>query len=756
MPGIRIKVGASLDSNALRVFDPLEKRAAQAGKTIQKALNGSGGGDGAVRAAASTGAKLDRELQRAAAKILKEEEKAEKARTRLAEREAKRRGDIVRTSSLMAGRDAAKAAAIEIREAEKAANAQVRAAEKAAAGQARAAEKGAAAQARAAQQAAAAEVRAAEKAAVAAERAASRQSRHGGAIGIGRRAAISTSRAAAVSFGLGGGLIAGGVEMMAHIAEGMGLDLSVASHMANAQETQQRLVDVTNAGYIQGAAGAQGVKQNAGDVRKDVYGAADAGGFAINDVAEGLQKFVGLTGDLETGRTILKETAELARATGSEFGVMAEASAEVSNHLGNIPNKAAGVNRVMEIIAGQGKMGALEIKDFAKQMAKIAANAPKFEGKTTDTIGDLAILAQEAKMGGGAASASQAATAVLAFAGDFGKKTTFKHWQAAGLNPYTDDKHTTLRSPEELILEAVKYSKGDQLKLAQLFPSRAAARAVNSFSNIYAETKGSDSDKLHAVAAEFDRMRLAQLNAQEVQKAYTEAMGTGKTAAQLANNKLDEMAATIQSALVPALAAFAPALERLMPLFDQFAGGFANLINLVTGAAQKDAEDHAAAVDGKLSEDQKLLAGSTSVIHGAGGDITGYKGEVLDIIKAHGAKRGAAVAELGTQIADKEKEAERWDTLEKLDVGGFAAKAAHLAGTSSAGEMAAADRAEAQRMRVAQEKAAGEQSASNELLRNIYTAIQAGNAIEIRKPPPPTPPTGGVAPAESDGPNASY
>ena len=62
MSGIRIRVGAALDSSALNVFDPLEKRAAQAARNIQKSLNEGLDGKGPVRAAKLTGDALDREL----------------------------------------------------------------------------------------------------------------------------------------------------------------------------------------------------------------------------------------------------------------------------------------------------------------------------------------------------------------------------------------------------------------------------------------------------------------------------------------------------------------------------------------------------------------------------------------------------------------------------------------------------------------------------------------------------------------------
>jgi hypothetical protein len=252
-----------------------------------------------------------------------------------------------------------------------------------------------------------------------------------------------------------------------------------------------------------------------------------------------------------------------------------------------VPDRAAAVEAVMRVVAGQGKLGAVEIRDMARQMAKVATQASKFEGGAAANIGELGILAQEAKLRGGAASATQAATSVQAFARDLAKPTTLKHWTAAGLSPFADAGKTTLRSPEELILEAVKYSKGDLTKLASLFPNAMSMRAVQGFSNIYSTTKGTDADKVRAVNEEFERLRAAQLTAEEVQRAYAEAVQTSQSKVQIANNKLDEMAEKIRGALVPALGSLVPAIEALTPAVTSLVDGFASMLGTITQSTDK-------------------------------------------------------------------------------------------------------------------------------------------------------------------------
>lgn len=706
MAGVRIRVGASLDSSALKVFEPLEQRAARASKNIQKSLNTAVDGRSVVAGAKHTADALEHELDAAANRLIRDEEKTQGQRTRLVDRGARDRVKI----ETKAANDAAKAITD--------ANGRMRDSKGRFLG-----------------------------------------GGGGGAIGIGRRAAISVGRGAAIGYGLSGRAIASSVGLAEEIAQGMGIDLSVASHMANAQETQRRVAEVVNAGYIPGAAGAQGQLQNRGEVQADIFKAADAGAFSHNDVAGGLQKFVGLTGDLETGRKSLEAMARLSRATGTNFEDMEMAAGEVSNHLENVPDKAAAIEQVMRIVAGQGKLGAVEIRDMAHQMAKIASQAGKFEGGTAKNIGDLGILAQESKLRGGSASAVQAATAVVSFASDITKGTTLKHWAGAHLSPFTDSSKTTLRSPEELIMEALKYSKGDLTKLGNLFPNKQSMRAVAGFAAVYRDHHGDEKSKLEAVTAEFDHLRAAQLTAEEVQRAYTEAVHTGESAAQLANNKLDEMASSIQAALIPALAGFAPALEAIIPLFTELTGSLAALIKMVTGAASKEAEDKAGALKGKLGADEKLVQDSKGSVFVPGkGMVPTYSGQALDVVQAHGHARTAAIGALEGQIAVKEAQASEYDEAAKGDHLGIQARLAHAVGGQSAAEHATAARAEATRMREELQKATQEAVQSNQLLENIYAAIQSGNAQRIDTPPTPPPPPNraGTTSPDSDGPNSSH
>ena len=125
------------------------------------------------------------------------------------------------------------------------------------------------------------------------------------------------------------------------------------------------------------------------------------------------------------------------------------------------------------------------------------------------------------------------------------------------------------------------------------------------FAQIYSQAAGDDNEKLHAVAAEFDRLRAAQLSATEVNRAFAAAMETGQSKVQLANNKLDELAAELTSALLPALVELSPAIEAMTPAISSAISQFARLLG-IDANADADARKKRAAADAEQAMRDEL------------------------------------------------------------------------------------------------------------------------------------------------------
>lgn len=706
MPSIKIRVGASLDAGALTIYQPLEKAAEKARKNIDRSLNEASKGTKKLeRQAKSDADKLEHELESMANEMLRAEEKALDKRTKLALREAKKRVQAEKA----AAREIAKAAA----EAGRAVSEGMHLAEGRGFGRGFA----------------------------------RFLSQRGGAIGIGRRAAISVSRGGALAYGLGGRALSMAGDFAADYLHGLGLETSIGAHAAKAQDLTYQAQAITSAGYIRGASGAQGIQQDPKVILGELQAVGNATATSFNEVGDALRQFVAKTGDLETGRGIMMDLSKLAKATNTDLVDMAEASAEVSNHLGNIPDKAGAINAVMRVIAGQGKLGALEIKDFAAQMAKVAANAGKFEGGAQRNIGELGLLAQESKLRGGSASATQAATSVAAFARDFAKGTTLKHWTAAGLSPYTDKTKSTLRSPEELVAEALNYSKGDLTKLAQLFPNAMSMRAVQGFSAIYTEAGGTHEDKLRAVHEEFERLRHATLTQAEITRAFGEAMDTGKSRIQLANNRLQEMAGKINEAALPALAALAPAIEALIVPAAGLAKTLAKFLGIDTAAddeakkKRRNTETLGAAraeLEAALQQQPKLVKGE----HGATFQAPTIDKSHVGVVESYRDELAGNIAVAAGKV-EQDKKAYEEAKASEAALGAADETGAGAQVTRDAKAKLDADTANLNEMKVQQNK-------TNQILSDIHTALISGRVVFAAPTPPVRADHSGTADSDSD------
>ena len=388
--------------------------------------------------------------------------------------------------------------------------------------------------------------------------------------------------------------------MTMDVIRGAGVNLDPASMVQSFVSRQALAQDIANSGFQPGAKGAAGKLQNADTISAEAMKVAQATATDPTKALEGLQKFVATTGDLETGRAILGDMAKLSNATGSNLEDVVTAAGDVSAKLGDVPHKAESINAIMRQIAGQGKLGAVEMRDFAKQLASVAAIAPQFSGSVEKNIGEMAILLQEGRQMGGAKNAAQAATGVRAFASTFTKGARVKEFAALGIS--LRNKDGGLRSAEEIILESLSKTKGNANTLyGKLFSSEQSKVAVRGFETIYNHTQGTDAQKLQAVADEFDRLRKATMSQADVEEANARKMNTAQAQAQAFNNQLQQIADETSAHLLPAMREFAPsivaatkgigeALVQLAPAIQKAAQALAQMLGLQIGQTSNGAD----------------------------------------------------------------------------------------------------------------------------------------------------------------------
>ncbi|HEY1692243.1 MAG TPA: hypothetical protein VGG39_08775 [Polyangiaceae bacterium] len=379
-------------------------------------------------------------------------------------------------------------------------------------------------------------------------------------------------------FGMSAASFAGRAALGLARAAGVETDLgSIATKNFNEEELAQK---ISSSGYIPGRTRLV----HSGDILDQTRSVATSTATDRGDLLSGLQGFVAKTGDLDLGRSMLGDMAKLAKATGTEFADMAEAAAEVANHVGDIPDKGKVVYDVMRQVAGQGKLGAVEIRDLATQMAKVAATANQFKGGAAANIATLGVFAQESKLEGGSATSVQAATSVARFASGLAKPSNLKAWRAHGFSngAFTDDTHSELLDPLTIVKMALRASSGQGGKgkasesvMSQLFPNQMAFRAVAGWQTTYNRAGGGD-EGMAAVTKEFQRLHEAQLSEVEVTRAMNAVLELGKSKATIFNEQLGTVAEQLQGVLLPALEALAPEIvslsESLVTAITRFMG----------------------------------------------------------------------------------------------------------------------------------------------------------------------------------------
>lgn len=404
------------------------------------------------------------------------------------------------------------------------------------------------------------------------------------------------------------------------LMRGVGVDTDAGSHFKNAADLESAAVLLSNNAYIKNDP-RNNQRVDPRELQKEAFDVANQTGFSANEIIGAEHAYVGKTGDLATGREVMSDLAKLSRATGTDLEDMANAAAEVSNQLGDTPNKAEKLKAVMAQVAGAGKLGAVEISDLASQMAKVAASAQQIEGDPAQNIALLGAFAQEAKLRGGAATASQAATSVQGMIATLKTPSRVSAFKKAGIDVYNDQGF--IRDPQQILIEALQKKGMDPVAFKDLYKGVAGARAVEGFASIYrrtyASTEGTDAEKTaaatRAVNDEFERLKHAAMENEEMQQSFAAAMDTSQTKAQLINNEWDKLASETKEQLLPALQSLVPIVrEDLVPAFR-------DLVAFVSWFSHTNKENSAAVSSATDRAKNALASGDTKAMVAAERDL---------------------------------------------------------------------------------------------------------------------------------------
>ncbi len=377
------------------------------------------------------------------------------------------------------------------------------------------------------------------------------------------------------------GAARGAIGMAGQIARGAGVELDPAAYIRRSVELEKMAVNLSAASYHPGEAGPAGVRQDPKALISEIRSVADLAGVDTKAAMEGLAEFVSKTGELETGRRMMKDLAVLSQATGTNLDDMVSAAGEIASKFPEGTDKATATMKVLQAMAGQGKMGAVEIRHMATQIAKIGAVSGKFGMTSEQAMVELGIVTQVARAKGGAGKPAEATRAAQALIQSFAKESFLKNLQAGTkINPY-DATGKNLRSPEELITQIVSKTQGDPRALGKIFRDVKSQQGIGGFVQIYNAAfskagggKAGDVAGVAAIKAEFSRLRDSTVQQAEIQESFRRTMETSDAKVQQLNNQLERVAAEAASKLVPALIQLAPHLVKV-------AQGLGDLANFV-------------------------------------------------------------------------------------------------------------------------------------------------------------------------------
>lgn len=118
------------------------------------------------------------------------------------------------------------------------------------------------------------------------------------------------------------------------------------------QGVEKRLEQICRAGHIPGDTGPAGIMAHPSLLGQQVLRVAEASGYEVEEILDGLSGFLGLTGDLYTGRRLLDRLMVLSRETGRGFRETARAAGRVCNQMGRVPDRAAATERMLRAAWG--------------------------------------------------------------------------------------------------------------------------------------------------------------------------------------------------------------------------------------------------------------------------------------------------------------------------------------------------------------------------------------------------------------------
>lgn len=205
-------------------------------------------------------------------------------------------------------------------------------------------------------------------------------------------------------------------------------------------------------------------------------------GIDASKILEGAASYVALTGDMQGAIGAQEQWARVAQATNSEVKDIAGTAAALKQQMNIKPEQ---MEEAFSALAGQGKAGAIELKDLASQLAAIAPQWAQFAGGTgIQGIKELGATLQVVKRGFGG-DAGETITGLQALLTSYVKNA--KGLEKHGIKIFDKDPATGVKHLRNVLaitkdLSESKLAK-DPMKLEKTLGRVEAYRALLQASN---------------------------------------------------------------------------------------------------------------------------------------------------------------------------------------------------------------------------------------------------------------------------------
>lgn len=598
---------------------------------------------------------------RAHAKLTREAAKLERERTRNAEREAKQRAAAEKKANDAAAREAKKAGQAEEKEAKRVAREVERLEEYKMRVRIRSSEMAG----RAAARQAAEEIREAERAAKA-------------------RGAAGRAFGGRISKSVGGLLSGAGMLAGATLGLGGGMMLANAAHAElSAQQTAALLVNTgtsggVSPGTVQDALSRASAESKATGVDKGtLLGAA----LKYSQNAQG--------GDFNGALANMGFFAKLSKASGADINEIAESAGTLQSQNAALGKDPAAMQQFMLNALAQSRAGKMSFADAAKQIGTLGSTRSYFTQDEGQTQLSLVGMGQIARSAGDVGEAGTFVKDLATEVGSANRKYKKKH----GKDLVTVDDHGMMSSPEQMVAEVFRGTKGNIAEIGELFGKRGTALFGElQKSYLTGEKTGGVEGGVASAMAAIKSVSGQTMTSAELDRENAVIDNTPTEKFHMALNRLAE---TVEERLEPKLEQWADKMPELIPKLEAIidaAGQFADwfLDNPIKGVGAivvaSVAKDMAAAGL------KTVLENFTGKIAEAAGGVTSKGGMLTGALAAAAVAIMATKALIDSDLAEKNAKS---DAGRAANTGGVNTASA-LLGKVRSGKVTAADIAAAQ------------------------------------------------------------